>query len=273
MESRVPQVPLDTVKLCRFELKAEPERIRSGMVFSGKIYETDGAQAIAVHEAADVRPLAPIRLAPSLRIFRGDLQAVDLESPRFFYGNPVALGGPSIVINIPDATVDLGFVPYVAAVLVTDAYQIEVNEADDAILGLTLITLLVGRDIERAERICGVLGASQDIGGAIGPVLTTPDELDDNVLDEKAGRRYQLEAVTRVNGIEIGRGNLADLRYTFAEAISAASQTCTLKEGDIFAMGPAAIEAETLKALSAGDDIQFAVEKLGTLSIKLSQDQ
>jgi 2-keto-4-pentenoate hydratase/2-oxohepta-3-ene-1,7-dioic acid hydratase in catechol pathway len=248
------------------------------MVYSGKIYETDGAAPVAVHEADAIRPLAPIPHAPSLRIFRSDLQPIalagdDAEDPRFFYGNPMCLVGASQVINYPDFVEALGFQPMVAAVLVGDAYQIEPELADDLILGVTMLNLLVAKDRERGEIKAGAIGSSHDIGGAIGPVLTTPDELEDYVMDATKGRKYALSTVVRVNGVERMRGNLSELPFSFAQAISAASQTCTLKSGDIIAIGPVAVFEGAPVLLDAGDEVQLAVENLGAISLKLSLQQ
>jgi len=244
------------------------------MVYSGKIYETDGAAPVAVHEAEAVRPLAPIPHAPSLRIFRSDLQPESLsddpEEPRFFYGNPMCLVGASQLITYPDFVDALGFLPMVAAVLVGDAYQIDIQDADDLILGITMLNMLVAKERERTELRIGAMGSSHDIGAAIGPVITTPDELEDSVLDASVGKRYSLSTVARVNGVERLRGNLADLPFTFAQAISAASQTCTLKSGDIIALGPVVTNPGSPVLLDPGDEVQLAIENLGAISLKLT---
>ncbi len=121
--------------------------------------------------------------------------------------------------------------------------------------------------------MAGAIGSSHDLGGAIGPVLTTPDELEDSVLDASKGRRYSLSTVGRVNGVERLRGNLADFPFTFAQAISSASQTCTLKAGDIIASGPVLPIAENTILLDPGDEVQLAVENLGAISLKLTSNQ
>jgi 2-keto-4-pentenoate hydratase/2-oxohepta-3-ene-1,7-dioic acid hydratase in catechol pathway len=245
------------------------------MVYSGKIYETDGANPVAVHEAESVRPLIPIPHAPSLRIFRTDLMhGADFEpsEPRFFYGNPGGLAGASQVINPPEDSVQLGVLPMVAAVIVADAYQVDVSDADDLVLGYTMMTLLVSERDFRLDRLAGTIGRSHDIGGVVGPVITTPDELEDAVESQEYGRRYSLTSVLRVNGVERARGGTADLPFSFAQAISFASQTCTLKIGDIFATGPAVdTDDESDRfAIEPGDEVTLAVEKLGALSLKLS---
>ena len=256
------------MKLFRFELQDEPGTARSGMVFSGRIYETDGAEAKAVHEAEAVRPLAPVPVAPSLRFFPARPTEID-EEPAFFYGNPGCVVGASTIVNVPERVIDLTFEPYLAAVLVTGGYDVDLDEADDMVLGLTLMAALVDR---RAARIEGLYGRSHDLGAGLGPVLTTtPDELDDFLASQEFGRAYRLEATARVNGVDRARGNVEELPFTVAQAVAAASRSCTLKEGDVFALGPLCDLPDDLR-LEAGDEITVAVENLGALSLKLSSD-
>ena len=247
------------------------------MVFSGRVYETDGAQAIGVYEADAVRPLSPVPQPTSLRLFRHDAQMPSTsgplpEEPSFFYGNPGCLVSASQLVNHPEFTPELGFDPYLGVVLVADAYKIDVEQADEAILGFTILNLLVARDVERIERQFGLgYGRSHDIGAAFGPVITTPDELEDVATSVGDGKGYQLSDVTRVNGVEIARGNVDDLPFTAAQAISAASQSCTLRSGDLFALGPLVSEGDEPVNLRAADEVQVSVEILGTLSLKLNQ--
>jgi len=247
------------------------------MVFSGRIYETDGAQAIGVHEADAVRPLTPVPQPASVRFFRHDAQ-ISLpdgsppEEPSFFYGNPACLVGASQIINHPEFTSELGFDAYLGVVLVADAYKIDVDMAEEAILGFTILSVLVARDVERSERAARVgFGRSHDLGIAFGPVITTPEELEDVSVNIGSGKGYQLSVVTRVNGVEIGRGNVEDLTFTAAQAISSASQSCTLRSGDLIALGPLVDEGDEPVNLKAGDEVQVSVELLGTLSLKLNQ--
>ncbi len=263
------------VKLCRFELKSAPGQARSGMVYSGKIYETDGANPVAVHEAEDVRPLAPIPLPPSLRIFRSDCQADPLEGteedPRFFYGNPASVVGSGLVIPFPEFAVEVGVVPCIAAILLADGFRVDLAEADDLILGYTLVNFVVAKEVERAERRSGSgFGRSHDIAAAIGPVITTPEELEDELNLQGKGRHYQLTSILRVNGVEVGRGTTDDLPFTFAQAIQSASQSCPLRAGDVIALGPIAELESGEITIGPEDQVQLAVEKLGTLSLLLS---
>lgn len=257
------------MKLCRFELKAQPGEIRSGVVHGGKVYETDGAEATAIHEAAEIRPLPPIGQPPSIRVFRCMPGLIEPdETPAYFYASPSALTGASPIIPRPEGA-ELDFEPYVAVVIAADATNVSVEEADDLILGYTILNLIVSRDAERHERRAGSgPGRSTDLASPIGPVLTTPDELEDSVIDAEFGRRLQLSAVARVNGVERRRGVLSELPFTFAQAISTASEGRLVRAGDVIALGPVAM-GETAESLTFGDEVQVAVDQLGMLSLRV----
>ncbi len=266
---RAPGYPLE-VKLCRFELKSSPGEVRSGIVYSGKVYETNGIESIGVHEADQIRPLSPVGTPPTFRIFRtlpGLIEAD--ETPAYFYGSSTALVGASPIIPKPEFVSELDYEPYIVAVIESDGLNISVEDADSYVIGYTLMNALVARDVERHEKRVGAgPGRSFDIGIPIGPVLTTPDEMDDAVETAEFGKRFRLPVVTRVNGVEKKRGDIIDLPFTFAQAISTASETAPLRAGDIIALGPIAF-GDSAESLSAGDEVQVAVDRLGTLAFRI----
>ena len=248
------------MKLCRFELKSEPGTIRSGMVYDGKIYETDGAEAIGVHEAADVRPLAPVPTPPSIRVFR-----TDLSETGFVYANPAAVVGPSMVIELPDSGSDYVVRSYFGAVIGGTGYQLGEEEAEAVLLGFTLVNILSSKSIEEEDGKS--LGRAQDFGIMVGPVITTPDDLDDAMVPTDNGIMYKLSASIRINGDEKGFTNFEDFSVSTVEAVRLASETCTVRSGDLFCIGP--IFPDESCAVSKGDEFQFSMERLGMLSTKL----
>jgi 2-keto-4-pentenoate hydratase/2-oxohepta-3-ene-1,7-dioic acid hydratase in catechol pathway len=255
------------VKLCRFELKSNPGEIRSGIVYNGKVYETDGSEPVAIHEADAVRPLAPTGTPSSLRVFRTPDEPT--EDLFYTYANPNSLIGASQIVPEPEYSGALDFEAYIAVVIASDGHKIPVEEADGYILGYTLVNFLVTRDVERAEKAAGMgPGRSYDLAAAIGPVLTTPDEMEEVIVDSDDGRRFKLTAVARINGVERRRGDVEDLPYTLDKMISAASESCPLRTGDIICAGPITDPGDGI-LLSSGDEIQIAVEKLGTLALKI----
>ncbi len=261
------------MKLCRFELKSSPGEIRSGIVYSGKIYETDGEQSVAVHEADAVRPLSPVGRPPSIRFFRmseGRLATTSEDGlPLYFHGNGSSIYGPSQSIPKPSTVAHLDFEPYVIAVVGSDGVQVPVDNGDGYILGFSLALMVVSRDLIREEQDLKTgFGRSFDIGGVIGPVITTPDDLEESITEEVPALKYGLSVVTRVNGVEVGRGHLAELPFSFAELVAAASDVGPVRSGDVLAFGPIATSPEPV-FLDSGDDVQVSVENLGTLSLKI----
>lgn len=261
------------MKLCRFELLSNPGELKTGIVHNGKIYETDGANPIAVHEAADVRPLPPVGQPHTVRFFRfsdAELALGPEAVPLYFYGNPGSLIGASQIVSMPEVSSELDFEPYIAVVIAQDGLGIPVEEADGYILGISILNMFVMRDIERMEGRAGTgPGRSRDYALALGPVLTTPEELDDALVDEEKGRRFKLSGVARVNGIEKRRGDTEDLPWSFAQLISIASETAPVRAGDIIAAGPLMRSEEPFHPLDAGDEISIAIDRLGTLSTKI----
>ncbi len=270
----MPSGNLISMKLIRFELKADPSKIRSGIVQAGKVYETEGGQGVGVHEAALVRPLIPVAKTTSVRIFHREfqpdaLQQMEMEDFHYFVGNPGSLIGPSQIVPYPYWTDHLTVVPYLAAVVLGDAWKVDIQYADELILGVTIMAVLVAHDTFQQDRKLGRgMGRSYDVAAAFGPVLTTPEELDGSVTNDEVGRRYELESVVRINGVEKTRGNSVDLPLTLAQAIQSASQGAPLREGDIVAIGPLVDEPELVR-IDPEDEIQVAVESLGAISIKM----
>ena len=249
-----------SVKLCRFELKSEPGTIRSGMVYDGKIYETDGTEAIGVHEAADVRPLAPVPTPPSIRVFR-----TDLSDSGFVYANPAAVIGPSMVIELPDTATNFVVRSYLGAVIGGAGYQLDEEEAESVLLGFTLVNILSSNSIEEDDGKC--VGRCQDFGIMVGPVITTPDDLDDAMTPTDNGIMYKLSASIRVNGDEKGFANFEEFSLSMVDAVKLASETCTVRSGDLLCVGP--MFEDSACAVSKGDEFQFSMERLGMLSTKL----
>ncbi len=245
------------MKLVRFEVKAEPGTVRTGMLYSGKIYETDGEQALGMFEVSDVRPLPPIAGAPSIRLF--DLADED-GAYTFAYANPAALVGPSQLVPLPVEYGPYAVRAYLAAIVGDNlSGAIDEEDAERAIIGYTLMTAVSDEPASRRRS-----GAALDFGLAIGPVVTTPDELED-VLD---GRGLLLAASLTVNGEDRGTRPLVPLVPTLPQALAAASRTAPLRAGDVIGVGP--LFDPALAAVGEGDEVRIAVERLGTLATKIA---
>jgi len=251
------------VKLCRFELLSSPGTPRSGIVYGSKVYETDGANPIGVHEWSDVRLLSPIGLPPSVRLFASAEEGyqwehgADVPLPSFEYLNPTTLLGPGFALPMPEYSPKIHADPCLAVVVAGSGRDVPVDEADGLVLGVTLVTSFHSKT-EKA-------GRARDAGFALGPAITTPDELDDAVTVDERGRRYRFGLSLKVNAEEILKVDLSDLPFTLAELLSYASESAALHQGDILAVSLGANE----RALGKGDQVQVVCEKLGTLTTRV----
>ena len=145
---------------------------------------------------------------------------------------------------------------YVAAIVGETLRAIDEEDAERAIIGTTLLSVLSVVGVEG--------GAKYDFGLAIGPVITTPDELED-ILDH---RGMDLAASLRLNGVEIGTRRLLPLSPTLGRAVASASRTTTLRPGDVIGVGPLFDPRKT--EVGPGDDVVLSVERLGALATKIA---
>jgi len=251
------------VKLCRFELVAEPGLARSGIVYGSKVYETDGANPVGVHEWVDVVLLAPVGQPPSVRLFGIAEEEMswemgpDMPVANFEYLNPAVLIGPSVALPKPDFTTTVRGQICLGVIIGGAGLNVPIDEADGLVLGLTLVTVL--------HSPADKGGRAKDVGYAVGPAITTPEELDDAVTVDERGRRYRFSVGLRLNSEEVERFDLSSLPHTVAEMISNASESARLVQGDLIAISLFSAE----KLLDKGDEVQILCDKLGALTTRL----
>ncbi len=80
----------------------------------------------------------------------------------------------------------------------------------------------------------------KDFSTVIGPWLVTPDELEKYKVAPKPGHTgtsYSLEMKCVVNGIEVSKGNMADMEWTFAEIIERCAYGCNVLPEDVIGSG------------------------------------
>ena len=80
----------------------------------------------------------------------------------------------------------------------------------------------------------------KDFSTVIGPWLVTLDELYEWEIpckENHAGKSWNLEMKCWVNGVQVSKGNLGDMDWTFAEIIERASYGVDLYPGDVIGSG------------------------------------
>lgn len=253
------------------------------------VQAADERGAALVDEGAGV-PLgeadlgAPVPRPPSLRDFyafeehvarswkrRGELvPEAWYEIPVFYFSNPAGVLGPQDPLVYPSSTQALDFELEIGWVIGRQASDLDPDDAEDAILGLTILNDWSARDVQREEMSVG-LGPSKgkDFGTSLGPAVVTLDELE----DRRSGKAFDLEMIARVDGEEVSRGNLDEIHWSLGEMTAHASRDSRIEPGDVMGTGTVGtgsiLDLGTEGWIQPGDTVELEVEELGTLSTQV----
>jgi len=256
------------MKLCRFELVAEPGEPRTGLYYEGKFYETDGEQAIAIHESDQGQLLMPLVAAPSVRLFSTAVEGPGAGQSGYRFLNPSRLFGPNRTLPLPEADGGYDLTATVAAIVAGDGAFVRPEEATAFILGYTLLIALRAPDVsERADTLGLPDGLAHDVGLFIGPVITTPDEVAD-LSDTGEPTSFVWDFRLRVNGEQVAAGE--ERVGPYGDCVVEASRFGPVRGGEVLG-GPALVTSVLGVAppLGAGDLIEFEVQRLGRLVARL----
>lgn len=199
-----------------------------------------------------------------------DVPAEWYKFPVFYYTNPHSIFGHEDVIPYPHYTSALDFELEIAVVIGRGGRDIKPEEAPAHIFGYTIFNDWSARDVQREEMRVGLGPAKgKDFASSLGPVIVTHEALADKAADRPGV--YDLNLSARVNGVEMSKGNLKDIFWSFGEIIARASDTCELQAGDVIGSGTVGTGCllELTKAqgpwLNAGDVVELEIERVGIL--------
>jgi fumarylacetoacetate (FAA) hydrolase len=261
------------MRLCSFRRGADPVPV-PGVVDGGRVrriaaagltaYLAGGLSAPLAEEydVAEVTLVAPVPEPPSIRDFfaferhvattRGPRGVPDFwyAEPVFYFSNPAAVIGPDQTVPYPEGTAMLDYELEVAAVI----------GAGERIAGFTVLNDWSARDVQKAETSVGLGPAKgKDFATSMGPVLVTADE-----FDGTAGAM-----TASVNGVELSRGDLAEMHFGWEELRARAARNTRLRPGDVLGSGTVGsgclLEHSVEAWLSPGDVVELTVAGLGTL--------
>ena len=197
---------------------------------------------------------------------RGKREVPDLfyELPVYYKMNPVTVYGHDQIVPWPGGA---GFMDYeleIAVVIGREGRDLRPEEALDHVLGVTVMNDLSARDVQAREMTAGFGPAKgKDFGTALGPWITTLDELD---LDD-------LTMLARVNGEEWSRGSTSSLTWSLAELVAYASRNEIVVPGQVIGSGTVGMGCglELYRKLQPGDVVELEIEGIGTLRSTLSE--
>ncbi|MEH7454949.1 fumarylacetoacetate hydrolase family protein [Gottfriedia acidiceleris] len=190
------------------------------------------------------------------------------DVPVFYFTNHRAVIGPEDHVSIPTNCKKMDFELEIACIIGKEGKDIPVEEADDYILGYTILNDWSARDIQAHEVKVG-LGPSKgkDFATSLGPCIVTKDEIE----NFRTGKSYDLKMTAAVNGKVISSGNFSSIYYSVPELISHASKNVTLYPGDVIGSGTVGtgcileLGEEKHRWLEDGDVVELSITGLGTL--------
>ncbi len=224
--------------------KACEQHIKNGMV-----------RNIHATPVEEVQLLAPVPHPTSCRdgyAFRQHVAAarrnrkVDMipefdQYPIFYFTNHNSVQGPGDVYCMPDHFEKLDFELEAAIVICKPGRNIKAAEADEYIAGLMIMNDMSARRLQMEEMLLNLGPAKgKDFSTCIGPMLVTLDELEQfevSCKENHTGKAWNLTMTCKVNGIELSRGNVSDMDWTFAEIIERCSYGVNLYPGDVIGSG------------------------------------
>ena len=188
------------------------------------------------------------------------------ELPLYYKGNASTLIAHEQEVPWPNYTERMDYELELGFVIGKAGRNLAPLEALAHLFGVTIFNDFSARDIQGPEMASGFGPAKgKDFASALGPWITTHDELDLTHLD----------MVARVNGEEWSRGSSATMTWSIEELIAYASKGETIQPGELLGSGTvgSGSGAESGRMLQPGDVIELEVQGIGTLRNRIGQPE
>lgn len=235
---------------------------------------------------ADVHLHAPVPVPPSVRDFMAfeehvvtstkalglEVDPLWYEIPVFYFTNPAAIRGPYDDVPVAPGSAAWDFELEIAAVIGTPGSDIAASDAERHIAGYTVLVDWSARDLqEREMRLHLGPAKGKDTATSLGPVLVTPDELE----QYRDGNAYDLAMTAAVNGKPYSEGNFSTIHWSFGALLEHASRGTELRTGDVIGSGTVGtgciLELSRTHGLDAypwlvpGDEVTLSIEHIGEI--------
>lgn len=180
--------------------------------------------------------------------------------PSIFLRFPGSFVGQGEKLMRPPESLQLDYEGEIGIIIGKAGRRIPEDRAESHIAGITCMNEGTIRDWLRHGKFNVTQGKNFDRTGAIGPWMTTSDEIAS--FDD-------LRVRTRINGETRQDDTTANLMFPFRSLIRYISTWTTLKPGDVIATGTpvgAGVRFDPPKFLKAGDVVEVEVSGVGVLS-------
>ena len=163
------------------------------------------------------------------------------QYPIFYFTNHNAVQGPGEIRCMPDHFQKLDFELESSIVICKKGRNIKAGEADQYIAGYMIMNDMSARTLQMEEMLLNLGPAKgKDFSTVIGPMLVTPDELEQYRIPAKdghTGNNYNLKMRCWVNGVLVSEGNTGDMDWTYAEIIERCAYGVDVLPGDVIGSG------------------------------------
>ncbi|HTN45431.1 MAG TPA: fumarylacetoacetate hydrolase family protein [Flavipsychrobacter sp.] len=180
-------------------------------------------------------------VAAARRNRKVDMIAEFDQYPIFYFTNHLAVQGPGAIHCMPDHFNKLDFELEAAIVTCKKGRNIKAEHADNYIAGYMIMNDMSARTLQMEEMLLNLGPAKgKDFSTVIGPMLVTPDELAAYKTPAKpnhTGNNFNLGMTCRVNGVEVSKGNMGDMDWTFAEILERCAYGVEVVPGEVIGSG------------------------------------
>ena len=252
----------------------------------------------ALHDPRRVELLAPLPRPVSLRdgyAFRQHVETARRnrgvpmipEYDRFavfYFSNPLSVIGPGELRVGRRRLEQLDFELEAFCVVGRTVTNPTLAEADEAIFGYGVMNDFSARALQMEEMKLNLGPAKgKDFATALGPWLVTKDDLaaEGRIVPSPRGNVVRGTMTADVNGVEVSRGELSDMHWTFAQILQRAADGVTLEPGEVIGSGTVGtgcfLELNGSKItndrwLKPGDSVSLTIDGLGTLTNHVVED-
>ncbi|MEA2007862.1 MAG: fumarylacetoacetate hydrolase family protein [Chloroflexota bacterium] len=196
-----------------------------------------------------VRPSKIIAVARNYAAHAAEHNAEVPEMPVLFFKPPSAVIGPGEVIRIPPQTQQMEHESELAVVIGKAGRWIDLDEADNHILGYTIANDVTARDLQRSD-LLWTRAKGFDTFAPLGPWIETDFDPTDAMI------------TCHVNGVMRQMASTRDMTFTIKKIIAFISSVMTLYPGDVILTGT----PEGVGPLEDGDEVAITIEGIGTLT-------
>lgn len=211
----------------------------------------ESGEVIALSELTLLAPVTPskvVAVALNYRAHAAEMKKAPPEEPLFFLKPSTAVIGDGETIRLPPESAEVHFEGEVGLVIGRRLSRATIEEAREAVLGVTCVNDVTARDIQRRQSHY-TRGKGYDTFCPVGPVIACGVDPRD------------LRVRTRVNGEVRQDGRSSDMIFGPYELLSFISRVMTLLPGDVVSTGtPAGVGA-----IRAGDVVEVEIEGVGVL--------